>query len=42
MNMSFNVAPKILTKALEDIQGKGMYLGDKGFSNSKLSPYVYI
>ena len=42
MNMSFNVAPKILTKALEDIQGKGMYLGDKGFSNSKLTPYVYM
>ena len=33
---------KLLTKALEDIQGKGMYLGDKGFSNSKLSPYVFM
>tara|TARA_R100000995_G_C3464834_1_gene115122 strand:+ start:81 stop:848 length:768 start_codon:yes stop_codon:yes gene_type:complete len=38
----FNVESKLLTKALEDIQGKGMYLGDKGFSNSKLSPYVFM
>ena len=40
--MIFNVESKLLTKALEDIQGKGMYLGDKGFSNSKLSPYVFM
>jgi len=38
----FNVESKLLTKALEDIQGKGLYLGDKGFSNSKLSPYVLM
>jgi len=40
--MIFNVDANILLNAMEDIQGKGLYLGDKGFSNSKLTPYVFM
>ena len=40
--MKFTIDAKVMMKALEDIQGKGMYLGDKGFSNSKLGQYVVM
>ena len=40
--MKFRISPKILQKGLEDIQGKGMYLGDSGLTNSKLGEYVLM
>ena len=40
--MEFRIESKLITKALEDIQGKGMYLGDGGLSNSRLGEYVLM
>tara|TARA_R100001443_G_scaffold72179_2_gene80338 strand:+ start:13273 stop:14067 length:795 start_codon:yes stop_codon:yes gene_type:complete len=40
--MIFRIESKLITKALEDIQGKGMYLGDGGLSNSRLGEYVLM